>query len=63
MPSGCRDGTVVGLECGYGLGRFAGYLAAFTGVATLALLPVISLIVWKVRSHSYRGLPALTSDR
>lgn len=63
LPSGCRDGTVVGLECGFGIGRLAGYLAAFTGTATLALLAVISLIVWKVRSHSYRGLPALTLDR
>nr|WP_296064044.1 hypothetical protein [uncultured Actinoplanes sp.] len=63
LPPGCRDGTVVGIECGFGIGRFAGYLAALTGAATLALLVVISSIVWKVRSRSYRGLPALTSDR
>ncbi|MEV4705082.1 hypothetical protein [Actinoplanes sp. NPDC049316] len=63
LPAGCRDGTVAGLECGYGLARFTGYLAAATGTVTLVLLAVISVIVWTVRNRSYRGLPALTSDR
>ncbi|UQU66789.1 hypothetical protein COUCH_11195 [Couchioplanes caeruleus] len=62
QPPGCRDGTAAGLECGFGVGHFAGYLAAVTGTATLALLAVVSFIVWKVRSSSYRGLPALSSD-
>ena len=51
LPSGCQDGTVVGLECGFGVGRLAGYLAATTGTATLVVLAVISLIVWKVRGR------------
>jgi hypothetical protein len=63
LPSGCRDGTIVGLECGFGIGRFAADLAAFTGTVTLALVAITSLIVWRVRSHTYRGLPALTPDQ
>ena len=63
LPSGCRDGTVGGLECGFGIGRLSGYLPAVTGTVTLALLTAISLIIWKVRSRRYRGLPALTSHR
>jgi hypothetical protein len=62
LPFGCGDGTLVGLECGFGIGRLAGYLGAFTATATLALLAVVSLIVRKVRSRRYRGLPALTRD-
>lgn len=63
LSSGCRDGRVAGLECGFGISRLSGYLPAFTGTVTLALLTAISLIVWKVHSRQYRGLPALTSDR
>lgn len=63
LPSGCRDGTAAGLECGFGISSLSGYLPAFTGTVTLALLTAISLIVWKVRSRQYRGLPALTSDQ
>jgi len=63
LPYECRNGTAVGLECGFGISRFAGYLASFTGTATLALLAAVSLIVWTVRSRSYRGSPALTRNR
>ncbi|MEU8820834.1 hypothetical protein [Actinoplanes sp. NPDC048796] len=63
LPLGCGDGTVAGLECGFGIARFAGFLGAVTGVATLAVLVVISAIVWTVRRRSYRGVPALTSHR
>lgn len=59
----CRDGIVVGLECGFGMGRGPWYLAAITGSATLALLAVVSVAVWQVRRYWYRGLPALTRDR
>ncbi|MFF5078901.1 hypothetical protein ACFY36_17750 [Actinoplanes sp. NPDC000266] len=60
LPSGCRDGTIVGLECGLGLGRLGGYLGAATATLTLVALAAVSLIVWWIRRRSYRGLPALT---
>jgi len=62
LPSGCRDGSMAGLVCGYGVARGAGYLAAVTGTATLMVLAVISLIVLLVRRSSYRGLTARTRD-
>jgi len=55
LPYGCQTGVAAGLECGFGIGRFAGVLGAVAVAGCLAVLAVASLILCLVRRTGEEG--------
>jgi formate hydrogenlyase subunit 3/multisubunit Na+/H+ antiporter MnhD subunit len=55
----CQTGVAAGVECGFGLARLAGYLAAGASVATLLVLAVASLSIHHYRARRKRAVGQL----
>jgi membrane protease YdiL (CAAX protease family) len=45
LPIDCQTGAAHGLKCGFGIGYFVGLANAVLGVACLAFLAVLSLLI------------------